>query len=231
VRNTFPTIGCPDLNPIFRRSWASAGGGGSWLTYKLDEVSHSPILFFAYPGALPRGIDYIAREVRVEFGSLADQRPTGQHKIAAMVAELAPTAFGDFDADVVALELERTYWEKATILHAEYHRPTEKKIQIRYARHYADFAALWRHPSAHGARSRFDLLDRVRHHKARFFASAWANYATAVPGTLRLVPPDHRLTDLRTDYDAMRQMFLNEPLTFEEILATLREAEKVLNAS
>jgi hypothetical protein len=29
----------------------------------------------------------------------------------------------------------------------------------------------------------------------------------------------------------MRQMFLQEPLTFDEILATLREAESVLNAS
>lgn len=45
-----------------------------------------------------------------------------------MVAELAPTAFGDFEVEVVSLELELTYWEKATILHGERHRPADKEM-------------------------------------------------------------------------------------------------------
>jgi hypothetical protein len=82
---------------------------------------------------------------------------------------------------------------------------------------------------AKAARSQFDLLERVRIHKSRFFSSAWANYATAVPGTLRIVPPDHRIEALRADYDAMRQMFLNAPLSFQELLVILNEAEAELN--
>jgi hypothetical protein len=31
----------------------------------------------------------------------------------------------DWQCEVVALELQRTFWEKATILHAEYHRPPD----------------------------------------------------------------------------------------------------------
>ena len=220
----------PFLEADIRAQLGNRSDDRAWLTYKLDEVSHSPVLIFDYPGALPRGgIAYIPRAVKIEFGSLADQRPAGWHKITAMVAELAPTAFSDFGAMVVALEIERTFWEKATILHAEFHRPADKKFIDRYARHYADFAALWRHPSAHGAKHQFDLLARVCHHKSRFFSSGWANYATAVPGSLRLVPPDQRLPELRSDYAAMRQMFLNEPLTFDEILGTLREAENEVN--
>ncbi len=41
----------------------------SWLTYRFDEAARSPVIFFAYPGALPRGVAYIAREVKIEFGS------------------------------------------------------------------------------------------------------------------------------------------------------------------
>jgi hypothetical protein len=200
-----------------------------WLSYKFDEAGHSPVLLFAYPGALPRGIAYIAREVKIEFGSLTDQRPIGRHPIRAFVGELAPEAFTDFKTEVVALELERTFWEKATILHADFHRPTDRPMRDRHARHYADFAALWRHEPAKAARSQLDLLQRVRLHKSRFFSSSWANYATAVPGTLRLVPPAHRIEALRGDYEAMRQMFLNEPLSFDEMLAILSEAEADLN--
>lgn len=200
-----------------------------WLRYELEASSHSPIIYFDYPGTLPAGMGYIERSVKVEFGSLTDQRPTGHHPIRAMIAEMAGSDFDDFDANVVVLEIERTFWEKATILHSEYHRPAEKLQPARYARHYADFAALWRHPSAAGARTEFDLLERVRKHKARFFASGWANYAAAEPGSLRLLPPESRWAELQADYAAMRSMFMGEPLPFDEVLATLREAEQVIN--
>lgn len=202
-----------------------------WLTYRFDEAGRSPVLNFAYPGALPRGVAYIAREVKIEFGSLTDQRPIGRHPIQAFVAELAPGVFTDFMAEVVALELERTFWEKATILHAEFHRPADRQMKDRHARHYADFAALWRHMPAQAARSRLDLLERVRLHKSRFFSSSWASYATAVPGSLRLVPPAARIEALRADYKAMQQMFLGERMPFETVLAILQEAEADLNRS
>ncbi len=203
---------------------------GGWLVYTDDTASHSPVLRFRYPDMAPAGTGYIERAVKIEFGSLTDQRPMGTHPIAPLIADLAPGAFDDFRADVVALELERTFWEKATILHAEYHRPAEQPFRDRFARHYADFAALWHHPGGRAAAGRLDMLERVRVHKSRFFGSSWANYATAVPGTLRIVPPDARLPELRRDYAAMQPMFLSPPPKFDEILATLREAEDVLNA-
>ena len=76
-----------------------------------------------------------------------------------------------------------------------------------------------------------DLLERVRLHKSRYFASSWAHYETAVPGTLRLLPPESRLGELRRDYQAMEPMFLSTPLKFDEVLAILREAEQSLNAA
>ncbi len=199
-----------------------------WFSFEFDPVSSSPVILFPYPRAVPAG-SYIAALVKLEFGSLTDQRPTATHVVAPFIADLAPGAFGDFRAEVVALEIERTFWEKATILHAEYHRPAAQPIRDRFARHYADFAALWKHPASHAAASAFDLLERVRLHKSRFFASGWAHYETAVPGTLRLAPPDFRLDELRRDYSAMQPMFLSPPPDFDSVLATLRAAEGILN--
>lgn len=219
----------PRLETEAIRALGPAAPDKTWLRYQLDEASHSPLILFDYPGALPRGMEYIARSVKIEFGSLADQRPAGGHPIRAMVSKIMPEGFPDFGAEVVALEIERTFWEKATILHAEFHRPAAKPQPARYARHYADFAALWRHAGGQRAATQLDLLERVRKHKSRFFASSWANYATAVPGTLRFAPPESRLDELRADYAAMRPMFLNPPPSFPEMLAILREAEHTLN--
>jgi len=88
---------------------------------------------------------------------------------------------------------------------------------------------LWRHRDGRVAANRLDLLERVRVHKSRFFATSWASYETAVPGTMRLVPPNARLAELRRDYVAMEPMFLSPPASLDTILATLREAEDQIN--
>lgn len=218
----------PELEAIVRSLLGACPGTDQWLSFEFDAASQSPVLLFPYPRAVPPG-PYIPPLVKLEFGSLTDQRPIGTHVITPFIAKLAPDAFEDFHAEVVALEIERTFWEKATILHAEYHRPVARPFRDRFARHYADFAALWKHPGGRAAATRLDLLERVRIHKSRFFTSSWARYETAVPGTLRLVPPDARLAELRRDYAAMEPMFLSPPPNFDTVLATLCEAENVIN--
>ena len=220
----------PELERAASAVLGRRAAGGRWLNFEVDAASRSPVILFAYPQAVAPG-SYIAPLVKIEFGSLTDQRPTGTHSIKPLVADISEEAFADFHAEVVALEIERTFWEKATILHAEYHRPAAQPIRDRYSRHYADFAALWRLPTGQAMAARIDLLGRVRAHKSKFFGSSWTHFETAVPGTLRLVPPEERLAELRRDYTAMGPMFLSPPPHFEDVIATLREAERTVNAS
>jgi len=67
--------------------------------------------------------------------------------------------------------------------------------------------------------------------KSRFLGSSWANYGPAKPGTFRLVPPAERLTALRRDYQLMRDMYLGEPTSFDEILSDLSKLEQSINAA
>jgi hypothetical protein len=145
------------------------------------------------------------------------------------VAEDFPELLKDFQCNLVALELERTFWEKATILHAEYHRNASQPIRDRFSRHYSDMAALAVHKISEGALARDDLRQRVADWKSRFFAASWARYDLARPGTFRLAPPAFRVAELQRDYHAMRDMFLIEPTSFETIAATLCELEERIN--
>ena len=65
--------------------------------------------------------------------------------------------------------------------------------------------------------------------KRQFFGNSWANFDEAKPGTFRLVPPIERVAALRTDYRAMRDMYLAEPISFDDILATLMALENRIN--
>jgi hypothetical protein len=202
---------------------------GAWFEFMTDAATNSPVLLFHYPSTQPPGFAYLQRSVKMEFGSLTDQQPTGRHTVRPLVAEILPDAFPDWRCDVVALEVERSFWEKATILHAEYHRPTGRATPDRFSRHYADTAALARHSAGGAAITQDDLRERVVAWKRQFFGSAWANYDLAKPGTFRLVPPADRLPSLKRDYEAMRDMYLSEPIAFDEVLTVLEELEQRIN--
>jgi len=201
----------------------------AWFEYLTDPGTHSPVLLFHYPSTQPVGFEYLKRSVKLEFGSLTDQQPVGRHPIQPWVAEVLPAAFSDWKCEVVALEVERSFWEKATILHTEFHRPADKPTPDRFSRHYADTAALAKHPTASKAVNDHALRNRVAQWKSQFFGSSWANYDQAIPGTFRLVPPPERLPALRRDYQAMRDMYLSEPVNFDDILTALAELEERIN--
>ncbi len=205
-------------------------GGRPWLRYEDDPIARSPVLHFEYPTAEAIGFEYLHREVKLELGSLTDQRPTGQHTVRAWVVDDFPSAFPDWQCQVTALELPRTFWEKATILHAEHHRPADQPTPDRYARHYADMGRLLLHSSAAAMLSDQALCARVVEWKRRVFARQWARYDLAKPGTFRLLPADGRLAALARDYAQMRAMFLAAPPEFDAVLGVLEAAERTLNA-
>jgi hypothetical protein len=203
---------------------------GRWLRYELDANAKSPLVFFRYPAALPAGFDYLRREVKLELGTLTDQQPTGRYAVRPLIADVWPQLFEGWSAEVTALELQRTFWEKATILHAEYHRPENQPTPARYARHYFDMTQLLAHGDAQVFLADSAQCARVVDWKSRVFSRAWARYDLARPGTFRLVPPILRVAALAHDYVTMQPMFISEPPAFDDLMQILADAEHKLNA-
>ena len=85
------------------------------------------------------------------------------------------------------------------------------------------------HPYASKAIDLHELRERVVQWKSQFFGSAWAKYDEAKPGTFRLVPPPERLPALRRDYEAMRDMYLSDPVGFDDIVTALADLERRIN--
>jgi len=219
----------PELERIAEESFGKAVGGKAWMEFQVDEDTHSPVMLFHYPSNEPTGFEYLRRSVKMEFGSLTDQRPAGKHPIRPWVAEEFPDLLADFNCELVALELERTFWEKATILHAEYHRDAARPIRDRFSRHYSDTAAMAPRAEIDPVLANNELRQQVADWKSRFFPSSWARYDLAKPGTFRLAPPEFRIDELDKDYRAMRPMFLNEPPPFETVVKALSDLEIRIN--
>ena len=73
------------------------------------------------------------------------------------------------------------------------------------------------------------MLKHVSEHKSLFFKANWAHYEEAKPGTLRLVPRDNQVNQLKNDYRQMQQMFFEEPPSFERLIEKLRVIEGQIN--
>ena len=195
------------------------------------DAQDAQSLIFNYPSALgePGESGYVRREVKVEGGARADTWPTENREIQPYVAEAFPEGIEDARVTLKTLAIERTFWEKATILHVEALRAAGKATRSRYSRHYADLAVLADHEAGRRALLRDDLRRRVVEHKRVFFAETGDPYATAVPGGFRLLPDRGRLGELERDYREMREMFFEEPPAWPVLVERLRRLEDEIN--
>jgi hypothetical protein len=132
-------------------------------------------------------------------------------------------------ARVRVLAAERTFWEKATILHMIHHNPSNKQLAARMSRHYYDVYQLSNSDLFDVAIEQIDLLSEVAEHKKVYFKSAAAKYDEACRGTLRLVPTEVQTRELMQDYQAMQPMFFEEPPDFTDILLRLSDIEDQIN--
>lgn len=190
---------------------------------------------FHYPTALPaseyKGMAYITPRVKLELGARGDPWPTEEKVIRPYSADDYPEFFAEPDTSVTVLSARRTFWEKATALHAEAHRPAESPTAQYFSRHYYDLAMLFDTDEGKAAVADLDLLAQVAQHKTIFFRSGWASYETARPGTLRLMPDEERVKDLRADYRAMAPMMFDQtPPSFDDILKKIAELQETIDS-
>jgi len=222
----------PRLAGAFADALRSDPGPDRWGLALADDDPDRQTLLFEYPRATRPGDEpsYVRSAVRLELGARSDHWPTIDAVVRPYAAEDFPKAFREHGVAVRALAGERTFWEKATILHGWCNAPADKKLQDRQSRHYYDLVRLFEHDVGKAALKDTDLLIKVAGHKEAFFPAAWAKYAEARPGSLRLVPPSSRIPELVRDYGTMREMFFGEPPPFDEILRKLAEIEQIVNA-
>lgn len=168
-------------------------------------------------------------KILLEIGPLASWLPSATFEIMPFAASKFPHLFKQQKCAVNAVLAKRTFWEKATILHQEANRVKDKKIPLRHSRHYYDLAQMAQSNVKNEAFADLALLEDVVVFKQKFYMSAWAKYEDAQIGTFKLLPPEFRYKELKTDYDSMRSMIFDKYLEFDEIIKILSNMEEEIN--
>lgn len=220
------------LRPALDQGIAKRFGNRKGWRLEVDpDAADGQCLLFHYPSAFPAAeAGYVRPIVKIELGARSDDWPSESRTVTPYVAEVLTGAIPDATFPVSTLAAERTFWEKAMLLHEETFRPSDKPRRERMARHYYDVWCLITRGVAKRAAVDRALFDRVAEHREIFFRLNWVDYATLRPGSLRLTPPaDHRGAWQR-DYQEMAEpMFYGERPGFDEILRVVGEFERRFN--
>ena len=195
-----------------------------------EEDPDEQTLLFKYPGTLTGDLNYLNPQIKIELGARSDTWPTEVPIIQPYLADAFPDIFSIGKFSVQAVAPERTFWEKAMLLHEENFRPAEKSRKARLARHYYDLWSLIQRGVAKRAIQDVGLFSSVAEHRSVFFNVSWVDYSTLQKGSLRIVPRDDQIDVWRRDYDAMRkEMFFGEVPKFDEILSIINKFEQEFN--
>jgi len=211
---------------------------GCKVLFETDEKGRGENVFVSYPAATEVS-GYIKPVLRIEFGGrniFSDDFSKYEVRSYASRVDIPVDIAFPSARDVVVLPIERTFHEKATILHVfcnRYENGRLKKTE-RASRHWYDFAKLHEFPACMSAMSDVRLLADVVGHKTKFFRDNMGGYEKCLRGEMKLVPEGHLLNELKKDYDAMRSgnMFFGtskRPPEFEYIMEVVSRAETEMN--
>ncbi|MEQ1569883.1 MAG: nucleotidyl transferase AbiEii/AbiGii toxin family protein [Myxococcota bacterium] len=203
---------------------------GDWTVEISNEDPQAVLFRFPQPSST---FSYGLPIVKVEFGARGEPWPTARRRVRPFVEEFHANLASSAIAEVSTLEAERTFWEKATLLHALHHgslAKPDKKLE-RLSRHLYDLHRMW-HRDDLRARILADksLLDAVVRNKRTFFREGKARYELLDDYTLNATPHEVLKLSLESDYGDMASMFFpGTPVPkFAELLATLGEIDEAV---
>lgn len=198
---------------------------------KTDESGEK--IWISYPSVLSpaQANQYMKEEVLIELGGKNVIDPNELHIIKPDIAyENELIIFPE--PNVVVLSPQRTFWEKATLIHVECHRGLRENAE-RLSRHWYDLVKLYEQNIGKLAIKDFELLKDVVEHKSIFFNASYANYHDCLNKKFKLLPNENAITKLKKDYVSMTQagmIYDSSSFSFEYLIEKIKEIEFKINS-
>jgi len=199
------------------------------VNLKIDVISKGEMtLYIHYPKLLKDseyGASYVQPVIKVEAGVRSARVPTIKKNIDSFFEQILQKSE---PIEVKILRPDRTFWEKATLLHAENSRNEPSRIEKRnhMSRHIYDLVKLYNSKYGVMAMSDLELLADVVKHKSTFYKDNRADYPNATPRAIKIVPTPNLSHNFKVDYEDMaKSMIIGNPPTYEKLIESLEEMQ------
>jgi hypothetical protein len=171
--------------------------------------------------------DYTKAQVKIEIGVRAMMEPYETRSITSLLSHHLNI---NESVSVSTVLPQRTFWEKAFLLHELFQRPIDKMDIARMSRHWYDLHYLTNTGFAKSAMEDKALYDAIRKHRKVFTRVPGVDYDTLSPKAFGLFPPIEKETDWNNDYKKMIESYIykDAPST-HEIRKSISEISEEFN--
>lgn len=183
-----------------------------------------------YKSVLPYGSNpYLRDEVLLEVGARSLFEPTAKSKVESFVTTVFPhLTSNDKEIQVVAAVAEKTFLEKAFLLH-ELFTTDGCRNANRKSRHLYDLCKMLDAGIADRAIPNDELWEIIRHHREVFTSIRDVDYTPDIRKRIVLSPPESVIEEWKNDYDTMvaNMIYEDKVPTFSDILAGAAKIESM----
>lgn len=195
----------------------------------VKESDRDPmVLFVNYKSILEEKKDYIFEKVKLEISCRSMTEPSEKLSMRSMIADTYPEEpFAEPLFNVNTADPRRTFLEKVFLLHEEFNRPGGFSRLDRITRHMYDIERMMDKPFAKKAIDDADLYTEIVRHRSIMTAWHGMDYTTHHPSTIKFIPPESIVPELKADYKKMQDNFIyGQSLDFDKLIERLVELQE-----
>ncbi|MDE5609388.1 MAG: nucleotidyl transferase AbiEii/AbiGii toxin family protein [Bacteroidales bacterium] len=227
VRDEF----CQSLREAFM-----ASGLEKWLQVEAapdgegDETYPEPrVIHIRYKSLFDKDLPYLHSEVKLEVGARSLLEPTNEARVTSIIEEELPINTTIKQAVIPTALAEKTFLEKAFLLH-ELFSSQSKKEANRKSRHLYDLAQMMKTDIATRAIANDELWNTIHYHRELFTSISGVDYTPDIRKRIMLLPSDDVIDDWRNDYNDMQSsMIYGEKPTFTVLIEKMKELENIFH--
>jgi hypothetical protein len=176
---------------------------------------------------------YLREEVLLEVGARALFEPVTMAKVKSFAEESFPQVFdNDYHSNIVVAVAEKTFLEKAFLLHEIF--STDKcKSAKRKSRHLYDLCKMMDAGIGVSAIKNDELWFSINTHRKMFTSISGIDYSADIRKQIKLLPPQEVIDIWRDDYNTMASNMIydsNAP-SFDRLLDEVAKIQKCFRES
>jgi hypothetical protein len=213
-------------------------GMEKWLQVEADPDGEGDgtypeprVIHIRYKSLFDEDLPYLHSEVKLEVGARSLLEPTAEAAVTSIIEETLPISTTVKQVMIPTALAEKTFLEKAFLLHELFSSQSPKKAN-RKSRHLYDLAQMMCANIATQAVANDELWNTIHHHRELFTSMSGVDYTPDIRKRIRLLPPDDVIDDWYNDYkDMQSSMIYGEKPTFERLIEKMRELENLFHNS
>lgn len=185
------------------------------------------VLHVYYKSLFDADIPYLQSEVKLEVSARSLLEPTSEARISSFMDEVLPISTALTDVSIPTALAEKTFLEKAFLLH-ELFSSGKAGAARRRSRHLYDLAQMMNAGIAPKAVGNDELWNSIRRHRELFTSVRGVDYGHDFRDSIILAPPESVMENWSSDYEDMQSvMIYGDKPAFDELIGRIHQLESM----